>query len=122
MIRTPGALFTFLITFIVWDCELAAFSQPYPFSSCHLEQKLVASYEATLKYRVSTPNCEAVGWIVFSPCPPSLAGQQRLIAAKMECEHTNAETHTTRELSPERRPVLVALVPVDSSHLRTKLS
>ena len=81
-----------------------------------LEVKLSKTVSALNTYTVSAPNLNAGEWIVLTPQAPDLAGQKILLAA------TLPSSAAITDLSPLKRPMLRARIPVTNKILASELT
>jgi hypothetical protein len=65
-----------------------------------------SKYDASLKWWLKTPDCDATKWVVLYPDPPN-TDNQRLLSASLTADGTPASGASIRELSPYQRAVLM---------------
>jgi hypothetical protein len=100
---------------------LPAYSQDFPYESCHLEESAAKTVAASLTYRVYTPKGDATEWLAIVATPPELPGQRK-ISATLFADSSPRIGLPSNELSPKARPILMVRVPATTATLQKTLS
>lgn len=96
---------------------LPAGAEPFPYKSFHVEQTSGQTINAVMRLKVAGPNIAAQQWLLCFPCPPDMHSQKLLSFGS-----TDATFQKAAELSPAKRMVLRARIPVANSKRINEIS